>query len=47
VFIWSVIDSRQLKAATRGYLAAAEVVYVSAGVHLGDCDQNPTWENDR
>jgi PIN domain nuclease of toxin-antitoxin system len=30
VFIWSVMDSRQLKAATRGYLASAEVVYVSA-----------------
>jgi PIN domain nuclease of toxin-antitoxin system len=30
VFIWSVIDSRQLKAATRGYLASAEAVYVSA-----------------
>jgi PIN domain nuclease of toxin-antitoxin system len=30
VFIWSVMDSRQLKAATRRYLAAAEIVYVSA-----------------
>jgi PIN domain nuclease of toxin-antitoxin system len=30
VFIWSVMDSRQLKAATRGLLASAEVVYVSA-----------------
>jgi PIN domain nuclease of toxin-antitoxin system len=30
VFIWSVMDSRQLKAATRGHLAAAEAVYVSA-----------------
>jgi PIN domain nuclease of toxin-antitoxin system len=30
VFIWSVMDSRQLNAATRGYLASAEVVYVSA-----------------
>ncbi len=30
VVIWSVIDSRQLKARTRGYLASAEVVYVSA-----------------
>jgi PIN domain nuclease of toxin-antitoxin system len=30
VFIWSVMDSRQLKAATRGYLASAEMVYVSA-----------------
>jgi PIN domain nuclease of toxin-antitoxin system len=30
VFIWSVMDSRQLKAATRRYLASAEIVYVSA-----------------
>jgi PIN domain nuclease of toxin-antitoxin system len=30
VFIWSVMDSRQLKVATRGYLASAEVIYVSA-----------------
>jgi PIN domain nuclease of toxin-antitoxin system len=30
VFIWSVMDSRQLKAATRGHLASAEAVYVSA-----------------
>jgi PIN domain nuclease of toxin-antitoxin system len=30
VFIWSVMDSRQLKAVTRGHLASAEVVYVSA-----------------
>jgi PIN domain nuclease of toxin-antitoxin system len=30
VFIWSVMDSRQLKAATRGHLASAEVVYISA-----------------
>ncbi len=30
VFIWSVIDSRNLKAATRVYLASAESVYVSA-----------------
>jgi PIN domain nuclease of toxin-antitoxin system len=30
VFIWAVMDSRQLKAATREYLASAEVVYVSA-----------------
>jgi PIN domain nuclease of toxin-antitoxin system len=30
VFMWSVLDSRQLKAAARGYLASAEVVYVSA-----------------
>jgi PIN domain nuclease of toxin-antitoxin system len=30
VFIWSVIHSRQLKAATRRYLASAEIVYVSA-----------------
>ena len=30
VFIWSVMDSRKLKAATRRYLASAEIVYVSA-----------------
>jgi PIN domain nuclease of toxin-antitoxin system len=30
VFIWSVMDSRQLKAATRRYLSSAEIVYVSA-----------------
>jgi PIN domain nuclease of toxin-antitoxin system len=30
VFIWSAMDSRQLKAATRRYLASAEIVYVSA-----------------
>ena len=30
VFIWSVMDSRQLKAVTRRYLASAEIVYVSA-----------------
>jgi PIN domain nuclease of toxin-antitoxin system len=30
VFIWSVMDSRQLKVATRRYLASAEIVYVSA-----------------
>jgi PIN domain nuclease of toxin-antitoxin system len=30
VFVWAVMDSRQLKSATRGYLASAEMVYVSA-----------------
>jgi PIN domain nuclease of toxin-antitoxin system len=30
VFLWAVTDSRQLKAATRDYLASAEAVYVSA-----------------
>jgi PIN domain nuclease of toxin-antitoxin system len=30
VFLWSVTSSRQLKAGTRAYLAAAEAVYVSA-----------------
>jgi PIN domain nuclease of toxin-antitoxin system len=30
VFIWSVTASRQLKAATREYLAAAQAVYVSS-----------------
>lgn len=30
VFIWSVTASRELKARTRAYLAAAEAVYVSA-----------------
>lgn len=30
VFIWSVMDSRQLKAAARVQLEAAEVVFVSA-----------------
>jgi PIN domain nuclease of toxin-antitoxin system len=30
VFIWSVTASRQLKTATRAYLASAEAVYVSA-----------------
>jgi PIN domain nuclease of toxin-antitoxin system len=30
VFIWSAMDSRRLKAATRSYLASAEVIYVSA-----------------
>jgi len=30
VFIWSVTDSRRLKASARAYLSAAEVVYVSA-----------------
>jgi len=30
VFLWSVTASRQLKAETRAYLAAAEAVYVSA-----------------
>jgi PIN domain nuclease of toxin-antitoxin system len=30
VFIWSVTASRQLKAVTRDYLAAAQAVYVSA-----------------
>jgi PIN domain nuclease of toxin-antitoxin system len=29
VFVWSVIDSRQLKAATPRYLASAEIVYMS------------------
>jgi PIN domain nuclease of toxin-antitoxin system len=30
VFIWAVTASRRLRAATREYLAAAQVVYVSA-----------------
>jgi PIN domain nuclease of toxin-antitoxin system len=30
VFLWSVTASRQLKADTRSYLAAAQAVYVSA-----------------
>src|ERR1700727_450541 len=30
VFIWSVTASRQLKVATREYLASAQAVYVSA-----------------
>ena len=43
VFIWSVMDSRKLKAATRRYLASAGTVYVSGCVDLGDRGQNPTW----
>ncbi len=30
IFIWSVTDSRRLKASARAYLSAAEIVYVSA-----------------
>jgi PIN domain nuclease of toxin-antitoxin system len=49
VFLWSVTDSRQLKAKARAYLASAQAVYVSAAsiweiaikAQLGKIDGNP------